>query len=164
MKSPILTSIFLLAASLLFSSCGAHSPRVLKEDYQTIHISVFKNRTLQYGIEERLTPAMRNAFLRDGRLRVSNPGEADLEMDGTITEVLVTPMAYSDLERAVGYNMHITIQVTVTDTNTDEVIMKDRPFQAAGTFMLYNEPTFEGTQDVAVALAEDVLSNLIEGW
>ncbi|MFB3787382.1 MAG: LptE family protein [bacterium] len=158
-------SSLLPAACVLFvlSGCGAHSPSLLK-DQRSIHIAVFKNETAQYALEERLTRSMIQAFQRDGQLQVVNQSSADLRMEGVITEARVTPIARSDLDRAVGYNISVTLQVTVLDTGTGQPLLKDRPFSAQGTFILTNEPTFDRSQDVTDNLSEQVLSALIEGW
>lgn len=156
-------SILLLALAIL-SGCGAHSPRVLSEEYQSIHISAFKNQSMQFGLTEPMTHIMIDQFIRDGRLRVTTKEQADLEMDTVISEVLVSPVAFSDLDRAVGYTMSVTILVTVYDTDTGVPLMKDQPFTASGTFLLHNEPTLARTQDVSLTLAENVVSRLIEDW
>lgn len=154
----------LLSFLALLISCGAHSPTVIDPAYKSIHIAVFDNRTLQYGLEERLTPAMRNAFMRDGRLRVAALNSADLELKGVIQAVDVAPVAFSDLDRAVGFNMSMLILVTVVDSKTGEVLMENRPFNAAGNFLLHTDLTHERTQDVAQILSDRVLSSLLEGW
>jgi len=87
-----------------------------------------------------------------------------LQMEGVITEARVTPIARSDLDRAVGYNIDVTLLVTVLDTGTGQPLLQDRPFLAQGTFILTNEPTFDRSQDVTDNLSEQVVSALIEGW
>ncbi len=158
--SSLLTAAFAL---VILGGCGAHSPSVLK-DQRSIHISVFKNETAQYALEERLTRSMIQAFQRDGQLQVVNQSTADLQMEGVITEARVTPIARSDLDRAVGYNIDVTLLVTVLDTGTGQPLLQDRPFLAQGTFILTNEPTFDRSQDVTDNLSEQVVSALIEGW
>jgi len=157
-------SFFLLAAVIALTSCGAHSPRTLAERHQSIHIPVFKNETLQYAIEENLTRAMIAAFQRDGRLKVVPHSAADLEMKTRITNVALSPVAFSDLDRAVGYSMSVTIYVSVIDAASGETVMPERPFQATGSYLLSNAPGSAQTQDISDILAGQVLSYLIEGW
>ncbi len=164
LRIPIVPVLLLAGFALaMLGGCGAHSPSLLK-DQRSIHISVFKNETAQYALEERLTRSMIQAFQRDGQLQVVSQSSADLQMEGVITEAKVTPMARTDLDRAVGYNITVTLMVTVLDTATGHPLMKDRPFSAQGTFILTNEPTFDRSQDVTDNLSEQVLSALIEGW
>ncbi len=163
MKSNTFQILLLFAAFLLVQAC-ATSPTVLDEQYKSIHISLFDNRTLEYGVEERFTRSMINAFQRDGRLRIKPKSSADLEMDTTIQTIRIRPLAFSDFDRAVGFGMNVTVSVTVTDTRSGKTIMKDVPFHGSGNFFLQSEPAQTRSEDVAMAISEDVLSRLLEGW
>ncbi len=163
-KSTIVRPVFGFLLLSLIVACGAHSPRILDEKYTTIHISVLKNETFQYALEERLTNTIIEVFRRDGRLRVSPKSRADLELEGKIEVAEVFPLAYSDLDRAVGYNMTVTINVDVTDTKSGEKIISNKPFSARGTYLLSIEPDRSQINDVSVNLADSVRSYLLEGW
>lgn len=153
----------LIALMMSVVSC-AHSPSILKENHRSIHIAVFKNETQQFSFEERLTRAMISAFQRDGRLRIAPGSKADLELRGVVKSAHVTPVGYTDLDRAIGYTMRVLIEVSVTDTESGEFLFEKRPFSATGTFFLTNDPSTANTQEVTDTLAEQVLSSLIEGW
>ncbi len=157
-----------LACSLpllwLLAACSAHSPSILADNHQSIHVSVFKNETQQFALEERLTANVIKAFQRDGRLKPTTRSTADLQMEGRISSVKISPMAYSNLDRAIGYHIRIVLHVTVLDTSSGNPVVEDRPFTAQGTFLLSNEPAAAETQDVSDILAENILSFLIEGW
>jgi len=129
-----------------------------------IHVSVFKNETNEYAVEERLTHSMIDAFRRDGRLRVVPAKNADLELKGRITKITLLPTVYTNLDRAIGYTMNIVIIVDVIDNSSDEPILKDRSFSATGSFLLSSELSQARTQDATDSLSEAVLSQLLEGW
>lgn len=154
----------LLLLPLLIAACGAHSPRVLSDSYKSIHIPVVKNQTFEVALEERFTHEMIDAFKRDGRLRVANGSHADLQMDATITDVQRMPLTYSDLDRAVGYDVAIAMTVSVSDRESGALVMGPRPFNARGVFLLSDDPTSGRVLNVGEAMAEQVLSALIEGW
>jgi len=148
----------------LFLSCGAHSPRILDEKYRTIHISVLKNETFQFALEERLTNTMIEVFRRDGRLRVSPKNRADVELTGTITVGEVFPLAYSDLDRAVGFNLVVTLNVDVMDTASGAKLVENKEFTTRGVYLLSTEPTQSQSNEVSLKLADAVMSYLLEGW
>lgn len=149
---------------LISTGCGTPTPVVLKPEHESIHISVFRNETTQPAIEERLAPAIISAFQRDGRLRVTQKRDADLMVTGVVKRARVFPVAYSDLDRAIGYNIDVEILVSVLDTNSNEFIFNERPFSASGTFILTSSPGEAETMDVTANLSEQILSALIEGW
>lgn len=156
-RSSLVCLVFALA------SC-AHSPSILKENHRSIHVAVFKNESQQYALEERLTRAMISAFQRDGRLRIAPGSKADLELRGVIKTADVSPIGYTDLDRAIGYTMRVQVEVSVEEKASGEFLVENRPFSAAGTFFLSNELTDSSSQDVTAALSEQVLSSLVEGW
>ncbi len=164
MKNTLTLCFFYFILPFLIVSCGAHSPRVLEEKYKTIHISTFKNKTHQFALEERLTPATIAAFQRDGRLKVTAKSIADLELSATIEQVQVTPVAFSDLDRAVGYSMNVLVMVKLIDTQNGDVDMEERPFRATGSFLLSNTIGTTKTRDISEIIADQILSYYMEGW
>lgn len=161
---PIYFQLFILILLCTIASCGAHSPKVLDDRYQTIHVPVFKNETLQFGIEESLTRATIEAFQRDGRLKVTPESSSDLQLKVTIKDVHVDPVAFSDIDRAVGFSMTVMILAQAVNTNTGEVVMPERPFVATGAYLLSNNPGTTKSRDISNVLAEQILSFLVEGW
>ncbi len=156
-----LLPVFLFCATVL--GC-AHNQRVLDARYETIHIPVIYNETSEFGLEERVTHAMIDAFRRDGQLKVVREANADLILNARIIDVEFFPQTFSDLDRAVGYRINLVMMVDVIDASTGEPLFVDRPFQANGNFALSTSPTTAAANDVSATLAEAVLSNLIEGW
>ncbi len=165
MKKSQCQTFFLLGCIAVFlASCGAHSPSILNEHHHSIHIAVLKNETQQYSLEERMTRSIISSFQRDGRLRVSPGSAADLQMEGVIKSADVSPIGYTDLDRAIGYTLGVVVEISVLDESSGEYLIEKRPFTAIGTYMLSNEPSVARAQDVTDNLAEQVLSALIEGW
>ena len=153
----------IIGLAVLFSGC-AHNQRVLDARYETIHIPVIHNETPEFGLEERFTHGLIEAFRRDGQLRVVRRDDADLVLNARITGVEFFPQTFSDLDRAVGYRIHVVMMVDVIDNASGEPLFTNRPFQADGNFILSSSPTTAATNDVSATLAESILSRLIEGW
>ena len=163
LRHQIIAAVLLLPLFLL--SCNAHAPRILSDRYKSIHISVFKNRTQEFALEERLTSDMIKSFERDGRLKAVSKERADLIMEVRIVKVDFLPIAFSDVDRAIGYNMTISVEVDVKNNTADGgYILQKKPFQATGSYLLNNSPASAETQSVSESLAEQVISCLIEGW
>ncbi|MDP8244217.1 MAG: LPS assembly lipoprotein LptE [Candidatus Hinthialibacter antarcticus] len=162
MKQPI--SLCLIAAfALILASCGAHSPRLLDEQYATMHISVVENQTFEVALEESFTRDLIKVFKRDGRLRLATKSNADLQMTATISKARIYPLAFSDLDRAVGYSLDVVLLVTVEDSSGD-LLLNQRPFVGSGVQMITQDESAGGLQNVSEQIASDVLSFLLEGW
>ena len=91
------------------------APLVYGDKYETVHIPVLKNETLQYGTEENLTAALIDHILNDGRLTVSRRENADLILEGVITKMEQSPLAYDDRDRAVAFNLFIQVTMRLVE-------------------------------------------------
>jgi hypothetical protein len=158
------TWLFLLPIVSIFIAGCAHNQRVLDPGYTSIHIPVVHNETTEFGLEERFTHGLIDAFRRDGQLRVTRRDDADLVLNARITDVKYFPQTFSDLDRAVGYRIRVVMMVDVMDNTSGEPLFTDRPFQAEGNFALSTSPTTASANDVSAMLSEYILSNIIEAW
>jgi hypothetical protein len=145
-------------------SCATSRGTILGEDCRTIAIPVFKNETMQYGLEEVLTASVRQAFIRDRRLRVTERPHADAVLEGRIAEVEIQPLGFTDMDRAVGYDMTMVVQARLVDGATGRVLAPESAFRVRGPFLLSNEPGLERRRDLATTLADDMISRFLDGW
>lgn len=153
----------IMAAVLLLASCGAQSPRILDEQYASLHISVVENQTYEVALEEGFTRDLIKVFRRDGRLRLTTKSNADLQMTATISKARIYPLAFSDLDRAVGYSLDVVLLVTVED-GSGNLLLNQHPFYGSGVQMITQDESAGGMQNVSEKIASDVLSYLLEGW
>jgi hypothetical protein len=147
-----------------FSSCATSRQTILGEDCRTIAIPVFQNDTMQYGLEESITASVRHAFIRDRRLRVTERPNADVILEGRISDVEIQPLSFTDLDRAVGYDMTMVVHARIVESGESRVVAPESAFQVRGPFLLSNQPSAERTRDVGRMLAEDMISRFLDGW
>ena len=57
------------------------APQLLPAHIKNIYIRPFVNNTNQYGLEEKLTLAVTDEFIRDGRMKIVN---SEAEADGVV--------------------------------------------------------------------------------
>ncbi|MFH1741780.1 MAG: LptE family protein [bacterium] len=159
--------LHLLPVALLvfgLASCATTHQTTLGENYSTISIPVFKNETMEVGLEETITASVIRAFVRDRRLRVTDRSHADVVLEGRITQVDIEAMGFTDVDRAIGYNMTMVVQAQLVDGDTGQVLTSQPTFTVRGPFLLSNEPTTERQQDIASTLADSMISRFLDGW
>ncbi len=114
----------LLAVALLHMQCGyrlSGRGRNLPAGAGTIAIPSFKNQTSRPQAEQFVTFAVREEFTKRSRLRLSEGlGNADLLLEGTITDFTVTPLSYSDEGAANVYEVRLTLNVSLIDLRSSE--------------------------------------------
>ncbi len=160
---PVGLPVFFILA--LTAGCATFGSRAgLPSHAQSVSIPVFRNKTLEYGAEENVTRAVVHEFLRDGRLQVTDTDKADLVIEGTIVEYEITPAGFDRRERVTSANLRATVEVSLIDRVTGEVLFSGVPFKTSGSFFQTGEPTRRRKDDVFIRMADDIVSRVIEGW
>ena len=120
--------LFLLALSMLLSSCGYRFTSVggiVPEDAKSIAIPAFINNTGEPYVDVEVTKAVVDEFLADGRLKVVSAETADLVLKGTVTKFEMTPSAYTTDNYIQSYTVSIGVNVTVEDVKTHKPIWRE---------------------------------------
>ena len=116
----LLTVGLFLLAGCGYTLVGRGSlPRHIK----TIAIPIFNNITLEQGVEDVLTQAVIDVYVRGGKVQLVVEDEADAILLGTITahssDEVVT---YNDNNEAASYRLAVTIDVEMRDLVNDEIL------------------------------------------
>lgn len=121
----------LLAVSILNLQCGYRlSGRGgnLPPAARTIAIPDFTNLTSRQQVEQFITFAVRDEFIKRSRLRLADSTDAaDLVLEGKVTSFTTTPISYTEAGAANLYEVLLTLDVRLIDMKTNELC-----FQGSG--------------------------------
>ncbi len=158
------------AGLLLASGCGyTTSPALLPQHLKTVAIPVFENGTTEYTLEQDITDAVIQRFVRDNHLKVVDERSANAVVRGRITQYKNSVFGFSNTAQAQEYRVTISVQVTFKDLVknrelwTDELVktanyyVQDVPGQTAKTEL-------DGRKEAIAKIADEVLSRSVEGW
>ena len=90
----VLARISLLLFGWFFSACAYQwgpGERVMPGGYKSVFIPIFKNYSMEPGIEVDYTNALRREFERSKVAQVSDPGVSEVELDGEILSIGYAP-------------------------------------------------------------------------
>jgi hypothetical protein len=108
------------------SGCGyALSGRgtFLPEYINVVGIPQLVNNSTFFQVEQTLTEKIRTAFIGRGRYSViSAPEGADAVVTGTVSNISVQPVGFTDQQLASRYLFTLTMDVAFTDARTSEVL------------------------------------------
>lgn len=134
-----------------------------------IAIPVFKNNTSEPGIERNVTAQIREAFIRDGRLRVVEKQNADLIFTGNIDGYELRPVSFDRNDDVVEYWVIMDIHVKVKDVAKGEYFI-DKLFKSKWDYKVSsellsserarNDAIDEASKDFAVKM----VSIVVEGF
>jgi hypothetical protein len=171
---------FLLVAArcslLALTGCGytlvGHSTSFLSPTVHTIQVPAFVNRTTRVELEQRVTTAVANEFVSRGRLKlVTNPGEADVILRGSIDSYGIFPVAFDAQGRATQYQISITSNIVLVDhRNDDKVLWKNDQYRFTENYQInltaadaFDQET-RAITEIAVRFAESLVTNILEGF
>ncbi len=183
MLKRIFIKLFLFAifyVLFLLGGCSYVPTEVLPEYIHNIYIPVFVNKTSKYGLEDKLTEAVIDEFLRDGKLGVTNKSEADGMLLGEIVEYRLEPISYDANNVVEQYKLWVVVNLTFWDLKKNEILWRDYRHSVNGGYQGGIEEyvryyvtsqagevveTEEEAQDRLVqTLSEDIVKRTAYGW
>lgn len=151
-------------------SCGYTASTTLPSHIKTIAIPLFKNETLEYGVEEELTRAVTEKFVSDNRLKVVGEKEASSLLLGTVKTYKRSIFSYSTGEVAQEYEVTIRVSVQFQDVSNNKIIWKEDNLQSTARYFAIDmagqkaQTEQDGRAPAIQFLANDILTRTVEGW
>lgn len=137
---------WLIFFSLLMVLLGGCSYQWLASPSGTkIAIPLFTNETFQYGLEETLTKSIREEFILDGRLEITEEEGADLILQGKITHYFNEPLSETSIALE-GYRVRMDILVSLISVKDGKTIWEKN----LGEITSYSSIEMIQTEDEAV--------------
>ena len=161
--------VAIMCCVLMAGCLGYRIGPVLKADYRSVAVPMFKNQTLQPQIEAQITGAILKRLQADGTLRVESEPNADIIVRGEIIRYYRHQLRSVREETGVAreYRITITSHITVQDKQTGEVIRgPTKVTGSAETFIGIDQQTaeFQALPLIADDLARQVVDLLVESW
>jgi outer membrane lipopolysaccharide assembly protein LptE/RlpB len=167
----------LASAALLLTfltGCGYHlagGNGTLPSSMRTIAIPTVANRSFEPSIEGIVTHEIREAFIRNSRLRVmQSTDESDLALKGTILSFELIPISF-DRERniALEYRIKLDLEFQLEDTTDGKVLWTDPMQEGTAEFSVTVDTTStrvaedRAIREASRNLAENMVHRVLEG-
>jgi len=112
----------------------------LPDHIKTVAVPIFKNRTLEPGVE-----SVVNAFSSGGRVRVVPLAEADAILEGEVVGYSLEGLAFDRSAIVRAYRLRLTLNVEFRDVKRSAMLWRQEGLQEASDFQV------EGTVSDTVA-------------
>jgi len=123
-----------LCVCAALSGCGYSATSTLDAKYQTLHVSPFYDQSKEYGLQVPLTNAVTRKFIHDGRLDIVPREQADLLMEGVITDYRLKGLTFDTQDRVTQFLLLVTAGIRVTDQTTGDVLWEEELIAGETTF------------------------------
>jgi len=156
----------------LVINCGYHLSghgQFLPADAKTIIITDFKNNTSRFQVEQFVTLAVKEEFIRRTRLRlVDSASRADLVIEGQVDAFDVRPLSYSDRAAANLYEVQIVVSVRLMNIKTNELLFEGsrqnfRDSYQTDTGDFFSQET-EALKKIADRFGASIVSSILENY
>lgn len=162
--------IALLAAAAL-TACASPRARTgvpLPDNIRKLAILPIVNKTQQPGLEDQLTAALRDEFLRDARHPLVPQNESDGEVLITVTRYILTPLQYDSNLNPTTYRLHVGLDVQLVDRAAGKALWDEKGLEAS---LSYPYVTLAGglsedaaRQNLWTILAPMVVGRVVDGF
>ena len=132
-------------------------------------VPTFENSTTEYTLDQEITQAVVQRFVRDNHLKVVDEKSANCVVRAKITQYKNSVFGFTNASEAQEYRVTIAVQVTFKDLVknrelwTDEIVrtanyyVQDVPGQTAKT-------ESDGRKEAIDKIADEILTRSVEGW
>jgi hypothetical protein len=160
----------LLVSVVMLSGCaGYRVGSSLPPDIKSVYVPTFVNTTSEPLLETEVTRAVIEEFQRDGTLRTVGKDQADIHVTGVVKRFQLNPLAYDDDSRRAAneYRMHIYADITVTQGESGQVLLRAAGVEGRADFILTGDlgsAKRENLPAVARDLGRQVVGRVVEFW
>lgn len=162
----------LLAVAILNLQCGyrlSGRGRNLPPAARTIAIPDFKNQTSRESVEQFITFAVRDEFIKRSRLRLADSDlTADLVLEGKITAFDTTPISYSEAGAANLYEVRLSLDVRLIDMKTNELFYQGNSMSFRETYETDSADFFSqetgSLVKIAAKFAASIVASILENF
>ncbi|MFH1969061.1 MAG: LptE family protein [Verrucomicrobiota bacterium] len=134
----------------------------LPPDVKAIYVHLFINRCNEPLLEIDTTNATIAEFQKDGTLRIVPKGEADVLLETTLNGITLTPLRYSQTDKAKPNEYRLTLEASfVLKRAKTREIMNEASVIGESTFVFVGN--FNSSKRAAIpAASEDLAKRIVE--
>ncbi len=171
MRAPPLAALLLLLP--LLAGCGYRLTgrgQSLPAGAKRIVIPEFRNSTDRYQVEEFVSSAVRQEFIRRSRLQlVETTMAADLLLEGRIVSFDVQTLAYSEQVTAYSFQVKVVLEARLIDLRTGQTVFESQDISFSDSYETAENADFfsqesETLEEIAGRMAASVVSTILENF
>ncbi len=144
------------------------APQILPGNVKKIAIRPIVNKTQQFGLEDKLYIAVRDAFLSNGQYPIVPESEADGAVYLTITRYLLIPIQYNANLVPTAYKLTIISDLQFIDVKTNTALWDQPNIEESLVFNADTQPggltEEQAREEIWPRLANDVVTRVIKGF
>ncbi len=160
----------LLILPFVLAGCAGYQYGTsLPNDYKSVCVKPFENKTSEPNLEFAATTAALREFQGDGSLSIADAASADLILETTLTDATFDAVRFAKnrTSKPDEYRMTVESLITLTDRKTGSVLIARRKVQGETTFTSTGDSQqarLSAQPKVSADLAHQIVKNVVEFW
>ncbi|HTI55572.1 MAG TPA: LptE family protein [Verrucomicrobiae bacterium] len=126
----------LALAAILLAGCGYSTRGSLPEHIKTVAVPIFKNRTLEPGVESAITSGVVNAFSSGGRVKVVPLDEADAVLQGEVVGYSLDGLSFDTSANVRSYRLRLVLNVEFRDVRRSAMLWRQEGLSETSDFQV----------------------------
>lgn len=162
--------MFAAGACTLLSCAYTVRTSSLPPHLKTVAIPVFENATTEYRLEQELTTAVIDRFVRNNALRVVDERSANAVLRGRIVTYRNAVFGFSQETRAQEYRVTVAVAVTFKDLVKNRELWADVNLIKTANYYVQDvagqtaRTEQDGRREAVQKIADEILTRTVEGW
>lgn len=126
----------LVLAAILLAGCGYSTRGSLPDHIKTVAVPIFKNRTLEPGVESAITSGVVNAFSSGGRVKVVPLDEAAAVLQGEVVGYSLDGLSFDTNANVRAYRLRLVLNVEFRDVRRSAMLWRQEGLSETSDFQV----------------------------
>lgn len=126
----------LILVAILLAGCGYSTRGSLPDHIKTVAVPIFKNRTLEPGVETAITSGVVNAFSSGGRVKVVPIDEADAILQGEVVGYSLDGLSFDTNANVRAYRLRLVLNVEFRDVRRSAMLWRQEGLSETSDFQV----------------------------
>lgn len=154
----------LFFALYVISGCGVYTFNPAgKSSIGSLAVQPFENDTEQFGLADRVTELVIDAFIADGNIRIVPQDNAQAILKGTLTGYQRVANQFDENDRVQSYKVIMNFRISLIDPKDQTEIWTEQMNQQ-GIYDANNELEEQGQQRAAQRLVQAIIDKTTKSW
>ena len=129
----------LILAAVVLAGCGYGTRGSLPDHIKTVAVPIFKNRTLEPGVESAITSGVVNAFSSGGRVKVVPIDQADAILKGEGVAYSLDGLAFDQTANVRAYRLRMVLNVEFRDVRKSAMLWRQEGLSETSDFQVQGQ-------------------------
>lgn len=153
--------LLLMSAAI---GCGVYSfDPSGKSEIQSLAIERFDNKTAEFGLSDRLTDLIIDAFIADGNVQVVPPDRANATLTGTLTGYRREPYEFDENDQVQSYRVVLNFEIAMVKPDGQEEKWRQQ-ITEEGIYDADTETEEDGQRRASERLVETIINKTTKDW